>query len=117
LPFEPETRCGGQDRRGQGLGHRRSRARRITTALLLDDSVASHHFDIQNNLFVGPSMLAGTRTVDWDGAMFDGRFDHDGFFPDGGFRFNLPPTGSIAYPSFAAMQAGGTFEPPWRGVC
>jgi hypothetical protein len=55
-------------------------------------------------------MLAGARTVDWDGAIFDGRFDHDGFFPDAGFRFNLPPTGSIAYPSFAAMQAGGIFE-------
>jgi hypothetical protein len=83
----------------------------VTTALLLDDSIASHHFDIENNLFVGPSVLAGTRTVDWDGAIDDGRFDHDGYFPDGGFRFNLPPTGSMSYPSFAAMQAAGTFEP------
>jgi hypothetical protein len=83
----------------------------VTTALLLDDSVTSHHFDIQNNLFVGPAMLAGTRTVDWGGAIDDGRFDHDGYFPDGGFRFNLPPTGLVSYPSFAAMQAAGTFEP------
>jgi hypothetical protein len=80
-------------------------------ALLLDDSVTSHHFDIENNLFVGPAMLAGTRTVDWLGAIDDGRFDYNGYFPDGGFRFNLPPAGLVGYASFADMHAAGTFEP------
>jgi hypothetical protein len=82
----------------------------ITTALLLDDPVASHHFAIENNLFVGPATLAGKWTVDWDGAIDDGRFDFDGYFPDGGFRFNVPPAGLVGYPSFGAMQTAGAFE-------
>ncbi len=79
-------------------------------ALLLDDSVASHHFDVANNLFVGPATLAGSRTVEWDGAIDDGRFDFDGYFPDGGFRFNPAALGLVSYPSFADLQAGGLFE-------
>ncbi|HJQ85559.1 MAG TPA: hypothetical protein VKA21_15835 [Candidatus Binatia bacterium] len=80
-------------------------------ALLLDDSVASHHFAIENNLFIGPATLAGPRVADWGGAVDDGRFDHDGWFPDGGFRFNLPPAGLVGWASFAAMQAEGIVEP------
>ncbi len=79
-------------------------------ALLLDDPVASHHFELANNLFVGPSTLSGSRTVDWLGAIDDGRFDYDGYFPDGGFRFDPSPLGLVSYPSFAAMQADGAFE-------
>ena len=35
------------------------------------------------------------------------RFDYDGYFPDGAFRFNLPPDGLVDFASFAALQAGG----------
>lgn len=76
-------------------------------ALLLETSVASHHFELQNNLFVGPATLTGTKTLDWLGPIDDGLFDYNGWFPDGVFRFNFPPTGLISYPSFAATQAAG----------
>src|SRR6185295_3144097 len=59
------------------------------------------------NLFVGPATLAGTRTVDWTAPIVDGLFDANGYYPDGGFRFNLPPDGLVSYPSFAAMQSTG----------
>jgi len=78
-----------------------------TMALFLNTSAGSHHFKIESNLFIGPDTLAGSRTVDWLGPIDDGRLDYDGYFPDGGFRFNLPPAGLVSYPSFAAMQAGG----------
>ena len=34
-------------------------------------------------------------------------FDFNGYFPAGGFRFNVPPGGLMSWPSFAAMQAAG----------
>ncbi len=69
----------------------------------------SHHFWIENNLFVGPAVLAN-KAVMWCGPVDDGHFDYDGYWPDGGFSFNLPSGSGYAYfnwPSFAAMQAGG----------
>ena len=76
------------------------------TPLLLLTSVASHHFDLGNNLFVGPAALA-SRVVDWAGPIDDGQFNFDGYFPDGVFRFNLPPAGLTSFGSFAALQAAG----------
>lgn len=76
------------------------------TALLLETSAASHDFAIVNNLFVTRSDPPG-RVVDWLGPIDGGVFANDGFFPDGGFRFNLPPAGLVAQPSFAALQASG----------
>jgi hypothetical protein len=76
-------------------------------ALSMFASVAGHHFRIRNNLFVGPQTLEGTKTVDWLGAIDDGAFEGDGYYPDGMFRFNLPPGGVVSHASFAAMQAAG----------
>ena len=53
-----------------------------------------------------PPTLPG-KVADWLGPIDNGRFDYDGYFPDGVFRFNLPPAGLTSYPSFAALQAGG----------
>ncbi|MBY0276291.1 hypothetical protein K2Z84_13170 [Candidatus Binatia bacterium] len=78
-------------------------------ALLLETPVASHDFAIVNNLFVTQSDPPG-RVVDWLGPIDDGVFASNGYFPDGGFRFNLPPAGLVSQPSFAALQASG-FEP------
>ncbi len=76
------------------------------TALLLVTSAASHHFEIADNLFVGPALPPG-RVADWIGPIDHGRFDFNGYFPDGVFRFNLPPAGLVSSPSFAALQATG----------
>ncbi len=76
-------------------------------ALFLSTDAASHHFALENNLFIGPSPLTGTKTVDWLGPIDDGQFDYNGYFPDGVFRFNLPPAGLTSYASFGAMQAAG----------
>jgi hypothetical protein len=76
-------------------------------ALEVATNATSHHFGVENNLFVGPALLAGTRTVDWTAPIDAGHFDWDGYFPNGGFRFNLPPAGLVSFPDFAALQAGG----------
>gem|GEM_PF-3649898 len=76
-------------------------------ALQVSTYAASHNFEVSNNLFVGPSVLAGTRTVDWSAPIVGAIFDANGYYPDGGFRFDIPPDGSVNYPSFAAMQAAG----------
>ncbi len=76
-------------------------------ALFLDTDAASHHFLIENNLFIGPDPLAGTKAVDWLGPIDDGLFDANGYHPDGVFRFNLIPAGLTSYASFAALQAAG----------
>ncbi len=77
-------------------------------ALNLETSATTHHFVVQNNLFVGPALLLAGRTVDWTGRVDDGIFDYNGYYPDGGFRFNVPALGgSLSVPSFAALQLAG----------
>jgi hypothetical protein len=74
-------------------------------ALLMGSSATSRHFAIENNLFVGPDAPGGGGAV-WLGPIADGRFDHNGWFPDGTFDFQSAGT----WGSFAAMQAAGIFE-------
>jgi len=76
-------------------------------ALQVHTYAASHNFEISNNLFVGPGVLAGTRTVEWSAPIVGGTFDANGYYPDGGFSFEIPPAGTVNYASFAAMQAAG----------
>ncbi len=73
--------------------------------LLMASSATSHHFVIENNLFVGPG-APGSGVVSWTGGIDDGTFDYDGWFPDGTFDFG----GAGTWGSFAAMQAAGVFE-------
>lgn len=70
------------------------------------DGTTSHHFAIQNNLFLGPADLGGDRTVEWDGTVDDGTFDYNGYRPDGAFRINFTG-GAVSVASFAALQAAG----------
>ncbi len=72
----------------------------------MQTSAASHHFALENNLFITRAALAGTLIVDWTGPIDDGRFEYDG-----SFRFNLPPAGLTSFGSFAALQAGGLETP------
>jgi hypothetical protein len=73
--------------------------------LLLGSSATSHHFAIENNLFVGPNP-PGPRVADWNGPIDDGTIDYNGWFPDGTFDFG----GAGSWSSFATMQAAGVFE-------
>ena len=69
----------------------------------------SHHFWIENNLFIGPAVLPN-QAVMFCGQIDDGHFDYNGYWPDGGFSFNLPAGGGYAYsnfPNFSSMQTGG----------
>lgn len=78
-------------------------------ALNLQTSAASHHFAIENNLFVSDG---SGRTMDWTGVIDDGVFDYDGFFPDGIFDFHYAASGYQKLSSFAAAQGSGNgFEP------
>jgi hypothetical protein len=74
-------------------------------ALNLQDGTTAHHFKVQNNLFVGPATLVGTRAVDWTGGIDDGVFDYDGIFPDGRMSWNFGTYTTHA--NFAAAQAAG----------
>jgi hypothetical protein len=76
-------------------------------AVTLQTPVASHNFELTNNLFVTRASHEDGLIVDWTGPVDGGRFEYDGFFPDGIFRFNLPPLGHVAYDSFAGMQTAG----------
>jgi len=73
--------------------------------LTMGSTATSHHFLIEDNLFVGPNP-PGPHVVSWDGGIDDGTFDYDGWFPDGTFDFRTVGTWS----SFAAMQTAGIFE-------
>jgi hypothetical protein len=46
-------------------------------ALYMSTPDAAHHFQIQNNLFVGPATMPGS-TFEWDGPIDDGLFDYNG---------------------------------------
>lgn len=69
-------------------------------------TAACHHFEISNNLFVGPAMPAG-KVVEWDAPTDDGLFDFNGYFPDGKFTWNKFGAGYQNYNSFSAAQMGG----------
>jgi hypothetical protein len=92
--------------------HRPAASRHARRRRVSDRSarVASHHFEIANNLFIGPATLTGTRVVDWIAPIDDARIDFNGYFPDAAFRFNLMPGGFVSYGNFAAMQADGVLE-------
>lgn len=80
-------------------------------ALGLHDDSTSHHFVIEDNLFVSAPSATG-RTMDWTGTIDDGTFDYDGFFPDGIVDFDYAGTGYTKYSSFAAARAAvAVFEP------
>jgi hypothetical protein len=74
--------------------------------LVVWDDTTSHHFAIENNLFIGPGDLAGNRTVEWDGTVDDGIFDYNGYLPDAGFKINFV-AGTVNVGDFAALQAAG----------
>lgn len=80
-------------------------------ALNLQTTAASHHFTIENNLFVSATSAAG-RTMDWTGVIDDGTFDYDGFFPDGIVDFDYLGAGYAKYNDFASARGAGVgFEP------
>jgi hypothetical protein len=79
-------------------------------ALNLQTPITQHNFVIANNLFVGPAQLAGSRTVEWTAAIDGGRFDHNGYYPDGGFWFGVVAGENRIYDSFAAVLAAGEVE-------
>ncbi|MFI5306425.1 MAG: chondroitinase-B domain-containing protein [Polyangiales bacterium] len=79
-------------------------------ALADHTSDASHHFTIENNLFVSSQVMNG-RTMDWTSPIDDGTFDYDGFFPDGIFDFDFG-AGYQKVTSFAMAKAmQPSFEP------
>jgi hypothetical protein len=80
-------------------------------ALNLQTPITQHNFVVANNLFIGPDTLAGSRTVEWTAAIDGGRFDHDGFYPDGGFWLGVVGGENRAYDSFADLLAAGEVEP------
>ena len=79
-------------------------------ALNLLSSITQHNFVIGNNLFVGPDVLAGTRTVDWRAGINHGVFDYNGYYPDGAFMFGTVNGVNRLYSSFAQAQASGAVE-------
>ncbi len=79
-------------------------------SLNLQTPITQHNFVISNNLFVGPKQLAGSRTVDWTATINGGRFDYDGYFPDGGFWFGKVGGQNQIWNSFAEVQAAGKVE-------
>lgn len=77
-------------------------------ALKVMTPAASHHFALENNIFMGPMPTRFGITVDWNGVIDDGLFDYNGYFPEGKFYSNRG--GYHGFDNFAAWQAGG-FEP------
>jgi hypothetical protein len=80
-------------------------------ALNCQTSITQHAFDVSNNLFVGPDVTERGFTVDWTADVDGGRFDRNGYWPDGRFWFGSEPAGPFRlYASFALAQASGVVE-------
>lgn len=76
------------------------------TELQVQTSYASHHFALENNLFIAQQNLPGY-AVNWEAPIDDGTFDYNGWFPNGKYLFNWMATGYNTYANFAALQAAG----------
>lgn len=79
-------------------------------ALNLQTPITQHNFVVSNNLFVGPRTLAGARSVEWTAEIDRGRFDRNGYFPNGGFWLGTVGGVDRVYADFTAMQSGGAVE-------
>ena len=81
-------------------------------ALNLQTPVTGHNFEVKNNLFVGPRVLMNpnNRAVEWTEGIDRGKFDFNGYFPDGGFWLGKINEVNQVYPNFAALQSAGVFE-------
>ena len=53
-------------------------------------------------------VLSGTRVADWLAPIDHGVFENDGWFPDGGFRFNLAPGGLVSFPTSRLCRAAAS---------
>jgi hypothetical protein len=74
-------------------------------ALLMQTPAVAHWFEVQGNVFVGPPPGVSRfwpSTVEWSGGIDHGVFAHDGYWPDGRFKF-----GSRRFPNLAAVRRGG----------
>ncbi len=78
-------------------------------ALNLQTPITQHDFVVHNNLFVGPQAPSG-RTVDWTASIDNGRFDYNGYYPDGGFWFGVVNGQNRVYADFAEVLAAGEVE-------
>jgi len=74
------------------------------TALANHTDAVSHHFVLENNLFITAPDPNG-RTVDFTGGVHDGTFDYNGYYPDGIFDFTWESLGYVKYNSLAAARA------------
>lgn len=80
-------------------------------ALNLQTPITQYHFELRNNLFIGPARPLEGRPVDWTATVVGGRFDANGYWPDGGFWFGRVD-GRMRYgASFAEVAAAGLDEP------
>ena len=79
-------------------------------ALNLQTPITQRNFVISNNLFVGPKTLAGARTAEWTAKIENGRFDRNGWFPNGGFWLGVMNGSNLVYQDFAAMKAAAVVE-------
>ncbi len=75
-------------------------------ALSLQTSAVSHHFAVENNIFIGPANPVEDMTVDWYGIIDDGKFDYNGYWPDKYFAYNFA-AGRLKVWTFAELQKSG----------
>ena len=79
-------------------------------ALNLQTPITQHNFVIANNIFMGPEVLAGQRTVEWTAQIDKGLFDYNGYYPDGKFWLGVVNGSNVLANDFAGLMAGGIFE-------
>ena len=75
-------------------------------ALNVQTPAMSHFFLIANNLFVGP-IGSRRRVVNWDAPFATGVFDHNGYYPEGIFYFNLWKEPVKEFASLDALRSSG----------
>jgi MYXO-CTERM domain-containing protein len=73
-------------------------------ALANHTEAVSHHFVLENNLFI-TAIDPNGRTVDFTGGVDDGTFDYNGYYPDGIFDFTWGSLGYVKYDKLAAARA------------
>ena len=81
-----------------------------THALSIAAGITQHNSVLENNLFIGPSTLTYNRTVSWDVGVDAGRFDYNGYFPNGGFFFRSSMAWRSPLPELSCVASGGLFE-------
>ncbi len=84
----------------------------ISSGLAMNQQTTAiqYNFQFVNNIFVGPDFVQARATIDWTGTIRHGRFDYNGYYPDGPMILGRDGRRTLRARNFSGLQRQGFEE-------